>query len=153
MSDGKKIICVNRKARHDYHIESKIEAGIQLKGSEVKSCRDGRVQLVDSFATLERGEMYMLKSHIAEYKQGGPFFNHEPVRKRKLLLKKKEIERLARDLEQKGFSLIPLQMYFRRGYAKVELGLAKGKSKGDKRQSNKKAEADRKMDAARKRDR
>ena len=153
MSDGKKIICVNRKARHDYHIESKIEAGIQLKGSEVKSCRDGRVQVVDSFETLERGEMYMLKSNIAEYKQGGPFFNHEPVRKRKLLLKKKEIERLARDLEQKGFSLIPLQMYFRRGYAKVELGLAKGKSKGDKRQSNKKAEADRKMDAARKRDR
>lgn len=144
--DGLKIIAENRKARHDYHIEKTIEAGMQLTGSEVKSLREGRVQLVDAYASIERGEMFLYKANIAEYKQGGPYFNHPPVRKRKLLLHKREIRNLAAIIETEGMTLVPTKMYFKAGKAKIELGIAKGKNKGDKRQSIKARDA--KMDIA-----
>jgi len=145
MSVGEKLICSNKKARHDFVINKTFEAGIVLKGSEVKSCRNGRVQLVDSFAMPEKGEIYLHKAHIAEYKQGGPFFNHEPVRKRKLLMHRKEIANLQAEIDKAGYTLVPLKMYFKRGKAKVELGLAKGKTKGDKRQTLKKKDIDKKI--------
>lgn len=150
---GLKIICENRKARHDYHIDKVMEAGIQLTGSEVKSCREGRVQLVDSYAMVERGELYLHKANIAEYKQGGPYFNHPPVRKRKLLVHKREMRSLLEAVQQQGMTLVPTKMYFRRGKAKVELGLARGKTKGDKRQSQKTRDADRAVAQARRRSR
>lgn len=146
-------IADNRRARFDYHVEKKLEAGISLVGSEVKSCREGKVQLVDSYATIERGELYLMKAHIAEYKQGGPFFNHEPTRKRKLLMHKREITQLREALEQDGYTLVPLRIYFSKGLAKVELGLAKGKTKGDKRQSLKDKDEKRSVDKAMRRDR
>ena len=151
--DGIKLICENRKARHDYHIDKVIEAGMQLTGSEVKSCREGRVQLVDAYALIERGELYLHKANIAEYKQGGPYFNHPPVRKRKLLIHKREMRALLEAVQQKGMTLVPTKMYFRRGKAKVELGLGKGKTKGDKRQSSKSRDADRALAQARRRTR
>jgi SsrA-binding protein len=154
--DGGTRIADNRKARHDFHIEKKIEAGIVLQGSEVKSCRAGQVQLVDAYAAFERGELYLLKAHIAEYKQGGPFFNHPPQRKRKLLLHKRELKTLKAALEQNGYSLVPLRIYFSKdgkGTAKVELGMAKGKNKGDKRQSSKDKDVDRTLQRAKRRDR
>jgi SsrA-binding protein len=128
-----KPITQNRRATFDFHIEKRIEAGIQLTGSEVKSCRDSKVQLVDSYAMIEKGEMYLHKAHITEYSKGSPYFNHVPVRKRKLLLHKREIKNLRESVEQQGYTIIPLSMYFKGGVAKVELGLAKGKNKGDKR--------------------
>jgi len=150
---GIKIISENRKARHDYHIEKVIEAGIQLLGSEVKSCREGRVQLVDSYAGFERGELYLYKANIAEYKQGGPYFNHPPVRRRKLLLHKREIKNFEAIISQQGMTLVPTKMYFKDGKAKVELGLAKGKNRGDKRQALKARDSDRSMAQARRRSR
>jgi SsrA-binding protein len=138
-----KLICENRKARHDYQIEKVIEAGIELTGSEVKSCRDGKAQLVDAYAAVERGEVYLYKSHISEYKQGGPYFNHPPVRKRKLLLHKREIIQLTESIAQKGLTLIPLKLYFKGPRAKVELGVARGKTKGDKRETLKRKDSDR----------
>jgi SsrA-binding protein len=147
-------IADNRRAKFDYHVEKKLEAGIVLQGSEVKSCREGKVQLVDSYATIERGELFLMKAHIAEYKQGGPFFNHEPTRKRKLLMHTREIRQLKASLEQEGYTLVPLKIYFSsKGIAKVELGLAKGKTKGDKRQSSKDQAQKRDVDKAMRRDR
>lgn len=146
-------IADNRRARFDYHVEKKFEAGISLVGSEVKSCREGKVQLVDSYATIERGELFLMKAHIAEYKQGGPFFNHEPTRKRKLLMHRREITQLREALEQDGYTLVPLRIYFSKGLAKVELGLAKGKTKGDKRQTLKDKDEKRSVDKAMRRDR
>lgn len=123
----------NKKAFHEFHILKKIEAGIELKGSEVKSCRDGKVQLVDSYALFEKGELFLLKAHIAEFKQSGPYFNHLATRKRKLLLHRGELNKLEHELSSSGQTLIPLRVYFVRGNVKVELGLAKGKNKSDKR--------------------
>ena len=143
----------NRKARFDYQIEKKIEAGIELKGSEVKSLREGKVQLVDSYATFEQGELFLMKAHISEFTQGGPFFNHEPTRKRKLLLHKREILQLQTQVDQDAYTLVPLRIYFKKGKAKVELGLAKGKKKADKRQSIKEREEKRSVDRALRRDR
>jgi SsrA-binding protein len=134
---GTSLIAQNKKAFFDYHVEKKYEAGLVLMGSEVKSCRNARVQLVDAYASIEKGEMYIYKIHIAEYNQGGPYFNHTPTRKRKLLLHKKEIRDLGALVEQQGYTLVPLRMYFRKGRAKIEIGLAKGKTKGDKRASQK----------------
>lgn len=147
------LVSDNRKARFDYHIEKKIEAGIVLKGSEVKSLREGKLQLVDSYATFEGGEIFLVKANIAEFKQGGPFFNHEPTRKRKLLLHKKEIRNLKAAVDQDSYTLVPLRVYFSKGKAKVELGLAKGKNKGDKRQDLKDRDQKRSMDKAMRRDR
>lgn len=146
-------IADNRRAHFDYHIDKKIEAGIVLVGSEVKSCREGRVQLVDSYAAFEKNEVFLVKAHIAEFKQGGPFFNHEPTRKRKLLLHKREILSLKAATEQEGLTLVPLKIYFSKGRAKVELGLAKGKNKSDKRSTQKDKEQKRTLNRAMRRDR
>ncbi len=150
---GEKLICQNKRAGFDYHIEKRLEAGIALAGSEVKSCRNGKVQLADSYAAIDRGEIFLHKAHISEYNQGGPFFNHVPQRKRKLLMHKREIRNLQAATEVEGFTLVPTRMYFKRGRIKVELGLAKGKTKGDKRQSDKKHESDRHIQRATRRDR
>jgi SsrA-binding protein len=131
---GRRLIASNRKARHDYHIEDTYEAGIVLQGTEVKSLRAGRASLVDAFADIERGEMYLHALHIATYTQG-TWTNHEPRRRRKLLLHREEIDKIEAKVKEKGYTLVPLQMYFVDGRAKVEIGLAKGKKSWDKRQA------------------
>jgi len=139
-----KIIAKNKKAFFEYHIEEKLEAGLVLVGSEVKSLRDGRASLSDSYVMIKGNEAFLLNMHIAPY---GPAstFGHEEKRSRKLLLHSKEIEKLTSQLKEKGFSMIPTMIYFRRGKAKVELGLGRGKKMHDKRESIKKRESDRDM--------
>ncbi len=132
MKENVKNITVNRKARHDYHILQSIEAGIVLVGTEVKSCRQNRANLTDSYAKIENGEVWLIDAHISQYNQGNRN-NHDPYRKRKLLLNKKEIRKLDRAVKEKGVTLIPLRMYFSKGKVKVEIALAKGKRKYDKR--------------------
>ncbi|MFH2009096.1 MAG: SsrA-binding protein SmpB [bacterium] len=132
--DGRKIIAKNKKARYDFFIEETIEAGVSLLGSEVKSARDGRVSLTDAYAVIEKGEVFLVSAHIAELPQANQF-NHEPRRKRKLLLHRREIERLIAKVREKGFTLAVLSMYFKRGKIKVEVGLARGKRAYDKRES------------------
>ena len=139
---------LNKKAGHDYHILKKFEAGIELQGSEVKSCRDGKVQLVDSYAAFERGQLYLHKAHIAEFKQSGPHFNHVPTRKRKLLLHRSELTKLESEIKTSGHTLVPTKLYFVKGFVKVELGLAKGKKAFDKRETIKKADEKRTIDRA-----
>ena len=129
-----KVIATNRKARHDYLIEDTIEAGLVLTGSEIKSIRAGQVNLRDSYATVREGEVWLVNVHIAPYKQAS-FQNHEPRRDRKLLLHRREINRLTGKLQEKGLTLVPLQLYLKNSRAKVELGLARGKKSYDKRQS------------------
>jgi SsrA-binding protein len=136
-------IAVNRKARHDYFIEETLEAGIVLTGSEVKSLRDGRCNLKDSFARVSRGEAFVTNIHISPYDPAHRD-NHEPTRSRKLLLHRLEIDRLEGKLNQKGLTLVPLRIYFNaRGRAKIELGLGRGKKHYDKRQTIKEREAKR----------
>lgn len=133
-SKGIIIITSNKKAYHDYHIIDKIEAGLELKGTEVKSLRAGHAHLKDSYARIRDGEMFLLKAHISPYKYSGGYDNHEPERDRRLLLHKKEIIRLKRNIETKGMTLIPLKLYFTKtGIVKVELGIVKGKRQYDKR--------------------
>ncbi len=133
-SKGITIITSNKKAYHDYHIIDKIEAGLELKGTEVKSLRAGHAHLKDSYARIRNGEMFLLNAHISPYKYSGGYDNHEPERDRRLLLHKREIIRLKRNIETKGLTLIPLKLYFtKRGIVKVELGMAKGKRQYDKR--------------------
>ena len=127
-----KVVTKNRKARHNYHIFDTWEAGIVLKGTEVKSLRAGTANLKDSYARLENGEVVLHEFHISAYEKGG-YYNHPPTRPRKLLLHKKEIRKLKGKVEEKGLTLIPLQVYFKNGKAKVQLGLAKGKKIYDKR--------------------
>ncbi len=127
-----KVISKNRKARHDYHIEETYEAGIVLTGTEVKSVRNSRVNLKDSFARVEGGELFLHNMHISPYDPGNRF-NHEPLRVRKLLMHKTEIGRLAGKIQEKGYALIPLKIYFRKSLIKIELGLARGKKLYDKR--------------------
>jgi SsrA-binding protein len=148
-TDGRKIIAKNRKARHDYHVEEVIEAGVSLLGSEVKSCRDGRVSLTDAYAVVEQGEAWLLSAHIAEYPWANQF-NHEPRRRRKLLLHRREINRLAAKIREKGFTLIVLSFYFKRGKVKVELALAKGRRAYDKREAIRKKDEKRLDEQARK---
>lgn len=133
-SAEEKNITVNRKALHDYFILHTYEAGIVLKGTEVKSLREGKVNLVDSYATIKNGEVWLLNAHISEYKQGN-INNHNPTRDRKLLLKKSEIRKLIGKIKEKGLTLVPLRLYFIRGKVKVELALARGKKSYDKRES------------------
>ena len=128
-----KTICVNRKAYHDYHIEDTFEAGLVLTGTEIKSIRQGKVSLRDAYARPEDGELWLVGAHIARYQQGGRY-NHEPTRPRKLLLHKDEIRRLSAAVERKGLTLVPLRLYLKRGIAKVELALVRGKKLYDKRQ-------------------
>lgn len=132
MADGIKIITTNRKARHEYHISDTVEAGIALLGTEVKSLREGRANLQDAFCSVTKGEMMLMQCHISPFKHGG-HFNHENTRPRKLLLHKKQIEKFETAVQQKGYTIIPLKMYFKMGRVKVEIGLAKGKKLYDKR--------------------
>lgn len=127
-----KLICENRKARFEYQISEKIEAGLVLTGSEVKSLRQGKADLTNAYADVRKGEAFLVQAHIAPYDKGG-YANHEPDRRRKLLLKKIEIEKFFSKTQTKGLSLIPLKMYFKKGLAKLELGLGKGKKLHDKR--------------------
>ena len=135
MNDNFKNITVNRKARHDYAIFQTLEAGIVLVGTEVKSCRQNKANLVDSYARIDtNGEVWMVGAHISLYTQGNRF-NHDPIRERKLLLSRKEIRKLDRSVKEKGNTLIPLRIYFTRGKVKVELAIAKGKRSYDKREA------------------
>ena len=147
---GQKVVASNRKARLDYHIEDVYEAGLVLTGTEVKSLRAGRASLIDGYASIEGGEAWLENVHIPEYTQG-TWNNHSTRRRRKLLLNRGEIAKLAGKVKESGYTLIPLSLYFKDGYAKVELALAKGKREYDKRQALKeqqdKREADRAMSA------
>ena len=129
-----KVIATNRKARHDYLIEDTFEAGLVLTGSEIKSIRAGQVNLRDSYAAIRDGELWLINVHIAPYHQAS-YENHEPRRDRKLLMHRREINRLTGKLQEKGLTLIPLQLYLKNSRAKVELGLGRGKKSYDKRQS------------------
>ena len=131
---GKKIICLNRKASFNYFFEDIYEAGIMLKGSEIKSVRNGKVNIADSYAIEKNGELYLINSHISSYKQAS-ILNHNPLEERKLLLNKKEINKLIGKMQREGFTLIPTKMYFKKGKAKIEIAVAKGKKKYDKRQA------------------
>jgi len=144
---GQKVIVSNRKARHDYAILDTYEAGIMLQGTEVKSLRLGRASLVDAFATVDDGEIFLRNLHIPEYTQGS-WTNHEPRRTRKLLLHKSEIERLIGKTREGGLTLVPLRMYFSDGKVKVELALARGKKSYDKRQDMAKRDAQREITRA-----
>ena len=131
-STGLKIICLNRKASFNYFFQDLIEAGIVLKGSEIKSIRDGKVNIADSYAVEKNGEIVLINSHIAQYKQAS-FSNHNPTSERKLLLNKKEINKLIGKMQRDGLTIVPTKMYFKKGRAKVEIAVAKGKKKYDKR--------------------
>ncbi len=139
-----KVVAKNRKAFHDFHIEEKMEAGLVLMGSEVKSLRDGGASLSDSYAMIKGGEIWLINSHIAQYSPAS-YANHEPKRTRKLLLHSREILKLSSTLRQKGYTMVPLMLYFRNGRAKVELGLARGKRKYDKRVAIKERENKREL--------
>jgi len=147
-----KVVCQNRKASHDYFLGETFEAGMMLLGPEVKSLREGRASLVDSYAKVRAGEIYLIHMNITPYHHASTHVQLDPVRPRKLLLKKAEIKRLIGKTEEKGFSLIPTKVYFTgKGIAKVQLALAKGKKKYDKRHALKEKELKREMDQARKR--
>ena len=139
-----KIVCRNKRARFDYELGEKFEAGMVLTGTEVKSLRDGKANLSDSYAKIENGEVWLIKANISPY-AFAHYDNHDPERKRKLLLNKKEIARIFSRTQERGQSLIPLAIYFRDGYAKVEIALAKGKKSYDKRQDMKRKDAEREM--------
>ena len=144
---GRKVVASNRKARHDYAILDTYEAGLALTGTEVKSLRAGRASLVDAFGHESNGEIFLHGMHIPEYAQG-TWTNHEPRRTRKLLLNRGEIQKLIGKLREEGLTLVPLSVYFNNGYAKVELGLAKGKRSYDKRQDLAKRDAQREITRA-----
>ncbi|MCG3112048.1 MAG: SsrA-binding protein SmpB [Candidatus Manganitrophus sp. SB1] len=141
------LVVSNRKAFHDYFIEETLEAGIVLAGTEVKSLREGRINLKDSFARVENGEVLLYNCHISPYSHGN-ISNHDPTRTRKLLLQRREIERLLGKAQQKGYTLVPLKIYFKRGWAKVEIGLAVGKKLYDKRETESKKSAQREIEKA-----
>jgi len=144
-SSDEKIVCVNRQARHNYFIDEIYEAGLVLVGSEVKSLRDGKANLVDSYAQIRHGEAFLINAHISPY-AGANQFNHEPTRIRKLLLHGREIERLTGKTKERGLTLIPLKLYFKDGRAKVELGLARGKKLYDKRETLRRKVAEREVE-------
>jgi SsrA-binding protein len=144
-ASDEKIICVNRQARHNYFIDETYEAGLVLVGSEVKSLRDGKANLVDSYGQIRHGEAFLINAHISPY-AGANQFNHEPTRTRKLLLHAREIERLTGKTKERGLTLIPLKMYFKGGRAKVELGLARGKKLYDKRETLRRKVAQREVE-------
>jgi SsrA-binding protein len=146
-----KVIAKNRRALFDYHVESRVEAGISLTGTEVKSLREGSAQLSDSYAIGQHGELYLLNAQIPPYKPAGPLLNHEPKRTRKLLLHRREIDRLLEQQQKGGYALIPLSIYFKDGRVKVEIGVAKGKRAADKRDSIAEREARREMERAKRR--
>ncbi len=149
MADGIKIVAKNRKAFHDFHIEDRLEAGLALLGTEVKSIREGRLSLQEAYCAVDRhGEMILHGCHVAPYEHAGEHAQHEARRNRKLLMHRREIERWRQAAEQKGYTIVPLKLYFRRGKAKLEIGLGKGKKLYDKRQSIKERETKRRMEQA-----
>ena len=135
-NSGLKIICLNRKASYNYFFENLLEAGIVLKGSEIKSIRDGKVNIADAYAVEKKGEIVLINSHISPYKQAS-YSNHNPTDERKLLLNKREINKLIGKMQRDGFTIVPTKMYFKKGKAKIELAIAKGKKQYDKRVTNK----------------
>lgn len=147
-NSGIKIITDNRKARFQYEILETYEAGITLAGTEVKSIREGRVNLQDAYGLVRGGEVWLLNAHISPYQASGQYFNHDPKRTRKLLLKRREINKLVGKLEQQGLTLVPLKMYFKRGWVKVSLGLGKGKKLYDKRETLKARQTKRDIERA-----
>ena len=147
MAKGSSVITVNRKAYHNYHIQESLEAGIVLKGSEIKSIRAGKVNLSDAYAKPENGELWLHNSHIASY-DAASYNTHEPTRPRKLLLHRKEINSLAGKVVQKGLTLVPLRLYIKHGVAKVELGMAKGKKLYDKKEAIARRDTDREIERA-----
>ncbi|MGX6978711.1 SsrA-binding protein SmpB [Vagococcus elongatus] len=147
---GKKdsnVIAQNRKARHDYTILETVEAGIVLTGTEIKSIRAGRINLKDGFATIRQGEAYLHNVHIGHYEQGNQF-NHDPLRARKLLMKKRQIHQLIGETKKQGVTLIPLRVYIKNGFAKVLIGVAKGKKQYDKREDLKRKAINREVERA-----
>lgn len=147
MIDSEKAIATNRRARFEYHIEDTYEAGVVLTGTEVKSLRAGRASLADAFARIEDGEVWLYHLHIPPYESGN-IFNHDPLRKRKLLLHRGEIRRLFGKAQVKGYTLVPMRLYFKHGIVKVELAVARGKRQYDKRAAIEKREAQRRMEQA-----
>ncbi|MDP8255862.1 MAG: SsrA-binding protein SmpB [Candidatus Alcyoniella australis] len=143
--EGVKVVSRNRKARHNYAIEDTLEAGLSLQGTEVKSLREGRASLTDGYVSFDKGQAYLVSVHIDEYSHGNRF-NHEPLRRRRLLLHKEEIRRLSVKVAQRGLSVVPLQIHFRRGKAKVLLGVGRGKRTQDKRETLKRRDLDREME-------
>ncbi len=150
MSEDERLITTNRRARFEYHIEDSLEAGLVLTGTEAKALRAGRASIADAFARIEGDEVWLYHMHIPPY-EAGNIFNHDPLRKRKLLLHHAQIRRLAGKAQQKGYTLIPLRLYFRRGVAKIELALAVGKKRFDKRADIASREAERQIQKAVKR--
>ncbi len=144
---GTRLAATNRKAYHDYFIEERYEAGIELSGTEVKSIRQGKLNLKDSFCHVKDGELFLYGMHISPYEKGN-IFNRDPLRTRKLLMHKREIRKLSASIQQDGYSLIPLSVYFKNSHVKVELGLARGKKLYDKRASAAERDAKRDMDRA-----
>jgi SsrA-binding protein len=142
--DGIQVVCRNKRAFHEYEVLESLECGVVLTGTEVKSLRDGHASLEDAYAKLDGGEVWMIGSDIPEYAMGNRF-NHKPKRPRKLLLHRQEINKFAGKASDRGFTLVPLRLYFKDGYAKVELAVAKGKQTHDKREAKKKADAQREI--------
>ena len=138
-----KILAKNKKAYHNYFIEEKIEAGIVLTGTEVKSCREGKISFKDSYCDFEEGELYLKGVYIAPYKHASPTFNHDPERDRKLLLHKRELKRLIGKIKEKGYTIVPLSFYLKGKHIKVEIALAKGKKLYDKREAERKRDLER----------
>ena len=145
--EGVHSVARNRRASHEYHILETWEAGLVLRGTEVKSLREGKANINDAFGIVKDGEIWLLNMHVSPYERGG-YTNHEPDRTRKLLLQKKEIRRLIGAVERQGLTLVPLEVYFRKGYAKVRLALARGKQQHDKRQAVRERDAQREMQRA-----
>lgn len=142
---SQRVIAQNKKAWHDYFVEEKYEAGIVLTGTEIKSIRQGRVNLKDSYCEVERGELFAIGVHISPYEQGNRY-NHEPLRNKKLLMHRREILKLQGLIQQKGYTIVPLSLYFSGGYVKAELGLCRGKKLYDKRESDAARQASRDID-------
>lgn len=145
--EGVKIVAQNRSASYNYHLLDKLEAGLVLVGTEVKSLREGKGTLRDAYAEVRAGEVWLVNSHIPEYQPGGPR-NHDPLRKRKLLLNRREIEKFVVQTQQKGMTVVPLKIYFRDGIAKCELAVAKGKKFHDRREAERQKEAKREANEA-----
>jgi SsrA-binding protein len=149
-SDGaaNALIIKNRRATFDFHVERRYEAGLELTGTEVKSLRDGQVNLADAYAQPDKGQLFLLHCNIAPYKGAGPALNHAPTRPRRLLLNRREIDEVTREVNEKGFTLVPLSLYWKEGRAKAEIGLCRGKSHGDRREAIQERETRREMDRA-----
>lgn len=150
-SDGYKVVSDNRQARYLYEILETYEAGIELKGTEVKSISQGKANLQDGYALIRGGEVWLINVHISPYQDASQFFNHDPRRNRKLLLHRREIRKLIGKVQQEGLTLIPLKMYLKRGWVKISIGLAKGKKLHDKREDLKRKQDKRDMARALKR--